>query len=229
MAALARILVVEDDPAIGPRIVSGFLREGYDAVLAADGPTGREALLAGGFDLCVLDLMLPGEDGYQLLEAWRDRCSVPVIVLTARTGLPDRLRSFEEGACDFLPKPFFMEELQARVRARLGLDTAPTPVRTVDIGPCVLDLDARRVTCNGEDRALTAHEVNLLAVLVSHPGRAFTRVQLATRALPDEGERLDRTVDSHVSHIRRKLGPRAAACIRTVRSVGYRFDPEGSG
>lgn len=228
MTASARILIVEDDPAIGPRIVAGFIREGFDAVLAADGPSGREELLAGGFDLCVLDLMLPGADGYALLEAWRDRCSVPVIVLTARTGLPDRLRSFEEGACDFLPKPFFMEELQARVRARLGLDSAPTPSRTVTVGPCVLDLDARRVTCDGQDRNLTAHEVNLLAVLVSHPGRAFTRVQLAARALPDEGMRQDRTVDSHISHLRRKLGREAAACIRTVRSVGYRFDPPGS-
>ena len=94
----SRILVVEDDIAIGPQLVAGLIREGFDAMLAADGPTGRKLAASEGFDLVVLDLMLPGEDGFSLLEAWRFRAAFPVIVLTARTGLDDRLHSFELGA-----------------------------------------------------------------------------------------------------------------------------------
>ena len=218
-----RILVVEDDPRIGPQLVAGLLKHGYDAVLAADGPSGRSLLLDEPFDLVVLDLMLPGADGFQLLEAWRSRSSVPVVVLTARTGLEDRLRSFELGAVDWLPKPFFLEELLVRIRTRLGR-TAVVARRTAALADCLVDLDARAVRREEQELPLTAHEFNVLAVLVEHPGRAFTRAQLAERALPEDGDRRDRTVDSHVSRIRRKLGPAAAERLRTVFGVGYRLD-----
>ncbi len=217
-----RILVVEDDPGIGPRLVAGLIQHGYDAVLAADGPTGRALALEDRFDLVVLDLMLPGEDGFALLEAWRGRTSVPVVVLTARTGLDDRLRSFDLGAVDYLPKPFFLEELLVRIRTRLGRRPAPER-RSVPLGTCLVDLDARAVTRDGADLGLTAHEFNVLAALVEAPGRAFTRAQLAERALPHGGERLDRTVDTHVSRVRRKLGADADA-LKTVFGVGYRLD-----
>lgn len=219
-----RILVVEDDPVIGPQVVAGLLPEGFDAVLAADGPTGRALAASERFDLVVLDLMLPGEDGFALLDAWRDRSSFPVIVLTAKTNLPDRLRSFELGAADWLPKPFFLEELVVRIRTRLGQLPAAAPRRTLELEDCVVDLDARAVTREGEVLSLTPVEFNVLAVLATNPGRAFTRVQLADRALPDGSERNDRTVDSYVYRLRRKLGPAVAARLRTLVGVGYRLD-----
>ncbi len=223
----ARILVVEDDPSIGPRIAAGLLRVGFDTVLAADGLQARTLLLQGRFSLVILDLMLPGMDGFALLEAWRDRSSVPVIVLTARTALDDRLQSFQLGAADWLPKPFFMEELITRVRVRLGRTAIAQPERVVAFGDCVLDLDARRVCRDGAVLPMTAHEVNLLVVLVTNAGRVFTRAQLAERALPAEGDRSPRTVDSHIYRIRRKLGE-AGGGIRTVFGVGYRFDAPAS-
>lgn len=219
----ARILVVEDDPGIGPKVAAGLQRAGYDATLVTTGPEARAAMARGSWDLVVLDLMLPGEDGFSLLEAWQGRSSVPVVVLTAKTALDDRLRSFKLGATDWLPKPFFMEELVARLGARLG-QTAPAPVaKQVDVGTCVLDLGSRTVIRQGQTLSLTAHEVNLLAVLAGQPGRAFTRDQLADKALPADGSRSARTVDSHISRVRNKLGP-DGALIRTVFGVGYRFD-----
>ncbi|NCG20694.1 MAG: response regulator [Rhodobacterales bacterium] len=219
----SRILVVEDDPQIGPKVAAGLQRAGYDTTLATDGPTARAAVAKHSWDLVILDLMLPGEDGFSLLTAWKDRNSVPVIVLTAQTSLDDRLRSFSLGAMDWLPKPFFMEELVARVRTRLG-HTAPKPqAHRLVIGDCELDLDRRSVFRDQVALSLTTHEINLLVVLVSHPDRAFTRDQLANRALPADGNRERRTVDSHISRIRKKLGADGER-IHTVFGVGYRYD-----
>jgi len=217
-----RILVVEDDPRIGPRVASGLTRAGFDATLAADGDVGVELGLTGDFDLIVLDLMLPGRDGFELLEAWSGRVGAPVLVLSARTALADRVASFELGAVDYLPKPFFLEELILRIRARLGV-AAPRPTRRAGFGDVDLDLDARSVTRGGQAVALTAHEFNVLAALVEARGRVLTRAQIAEAALPYEGDRLDRTVDSHVSRIRKKLGGEAARAIATVYGVGYRL------
>jgi len=219
-----RVLVGEDDPRIGAQVVSGLLREGFDATLASDGEQGRAWLLDHAFDLVVLDIMLPGADGFSLLEAWEGRTSVPVVVLTARTDLEDRLRSFALGAVDFLVKPFFLEELVARIRARLGA-RAVEPARIVALGGCEVDLDAREVRRDGASVGLTAHEFNVLATMVAARGRAFSREQLAAKALPDRGDRLDRTVDSHISRIRRKLAS-DGALLRTVFGVGYRVDAE---
>ncbi|TNE91684.1 MAG: response regulator transcription factor [Deltaproteobacteria bacterium] len=221
----ARILVVEDDPAIGPQLVAGLLREGFDASLAADGPTGRALATSESFDLVVLDLMLPGEDGFSLLEAWRFRAAFPIIVLTARTGLDDRLQSFQLGASDWLPKPFFLEELVARIRARLGLGMAVERRRVVTVADCEVDLDGRLVCRAGEDIELTAAEFAVLELLVDQPSRAFTRAQIAARALPDGGDRVERTVDTYVYRLRRKLGPTFAKQLRTIVGVGYRLDP----
>lgn len=222
MTASSRILVVEDDPRIGAQVVSGLIREGFDATLASDGDQGRTRLLGEAFDLVVLDIMLPGADGFSILETWEGRSSVPVIVLTARTDLEDRLRSFALGAVDFLVKPFYLEELVARIRARLGA-RAIEPTRVVRLGACDVDLDARDVRREGMSLGLTAHEFNVLSTLLMSRGRAFSREQLARKALPERGERLDRTVDSHISRIRRKLGD-DGALVRTVFGVGYRVD-----
>jgi DNA-binding response OmpR family regulator len=220
-----RILIVEDDPSVVQGLVRGLHKAGFSTSVAMEGNEGLTRILRETFDLVLLDLMLPERSGFDVLAAISTRTSVPLIVLTAQTDLSARLRSFEHGAVDFVPKPFFMEELVARIRARLAL-TTPAPTRQVPLADVVLDLDARRVLRGEADLGLTAHEFNILAFLRERAGRAVTRAQIAEHALPEDGERTDRTVDSHVSRIRKKLGKAAGACVRTVWGIGYTCDPD---
>ncbi len=219
-----RIFVVEDDAAIAAGLVRGLRAAGFAVELAVEGHEGARRVLAAAPDLVVLDLMLPGDSGFTVLERIRAHSSVPVVVLTARAALDDRLRCLDLGAEDFLAKPFWMEELVARIRARLRLrDSAPR--RVIGFDDVEVDLDARTVCVAGQPVAFTRHEFDLLAYLVERPSRALARLQLADAALPIEGDRDVRTVDSHVARVRRKLGPVGAARIATVWGIGYRFDP----
>lgn len=219
----ARILLIEDDRAIASSIVRGLQSAGLAVELASDGRRGGDRALSQSFDLVILDLMLPEADGFEVLERWRGRLLIPVIVLTALTELDTRLRVFGGGAVDYVSKPFWIDELVARVRARLRLPQVAPP-RRFAWDDVVVDLDARAVTLRGLPVALTSGELSILAFLVQRPGRAISRGQLAEAALPAEGDRYDRTIDSHVARIRRKLGPVAAARIATVWGIGYRFD-----
>ncbi|NOJ81631.1 response regulator transcription factor [Myxococcus xanthus] len=221
----ARILVVEDDAPIAAGIVRGLKLAGFQVVLATDGVLALEMAEREHPDLVVLDLNLPGQDGFELLEAWRFRLRVPVIVLTARQELEARLRSFGLGAVDYLPKPFWMEELVARIRARLLLQEE-RPRRVLRWDDVSLDLDAREASREGTGALpFTRHEFDVLAYLAERPGRALTRAQIAQHALPPSEERDDRTVDSHIARIRKKLGP-AGARIQTSWGIGYRFIPD---
>lgn len=224
-AARPRLLVVEDDPSIASELVRGLKQAGFEVALAGTGELAVQTAERERVDLVVLDVNLPDRTGFDVLDAWRSRRTLPVIVLTARTELRDRLRAFDLGAVDYLAKPFWMEELVARIRSRLRLadNRDPRQVRWDDV---ICDLDGRVVhRADGSDVGLTAHEFNVLALLLERRGRALTRDQIATHALPLEGDRQDRTVDSHVSHLRRKLGA-AGSRIRTVWGIGYRFDLE---
>lgn len=226
-ADAVRILLIEDDRAIAGGIVRGLKAAGFTVELAVDGQRGAELLQTGSFELVILDLMLPGVDGFELLERAKDRALPPVIVLTALTDLDARLRVFGRGAVDYLAKPFWLEELVARIRARLRLPEA-APRRRREWDDTVLDLDARTVTVQGSPIALTSAELAILIFLVERPGRAISRAQLAELALPADGDRFDRTIDSHVARIRRKLGL-GGARIATVWGIGYRFDaPESA-
>ena len=219
------ILVVEDDSGVAQGLVRGLKQAGFRTSLEMSGDRGLERILTGEFDLVLLDLMLPKRTGFEVLDAMRARASVPVIVLSALTDLPSRLKSFQTGAVDFVPKPFFMEELVARVRSRLDLGQAEAR-RELALADTVLDLDARVARRGGEDLGLTGFEFNVLALLRQRAGRAQTRAQIAEDALSEEGDSSDRTVDSHISRIRKKLGPTAAQRIRTVWGIGYRCDVE---
>jgi len=216
-------LLIEDDPGISSSVVRGLKRTGYSVELCTDGARGAARLLDGRFDLVNLDLMLPERDGFEVMAAWRDRTSVPIIVLTARSDLPARLRSFDLGAADWMSKPFFMEELLARIRTRLGAPLERS-ARQICWADAVLDLDRRVVERRGERVGLTSHEFNLLSTLTQHAGRVLSRRQLGDAALPLNGDRHDRTVNSHIARIRRKLGG-AGDAILTVRGVGYCFEP----
>ena len=217
-----QILVVEDDPGIASGLVQGLKAAGFAVELCVDGEAGATRLLAGGFDFVILDLMLPERDGFELLELWQSRASVPILVLTARTDLGSRLRSFELGAIDWMSKPFFMEELLARIRTRLEPSPAK-PNRTISWADTEIDLDRRVARVGGDDACLTAHEFNLLAVLIQRPGRVLSRCQLGEAALPMDGDRSDRTINSHIARIRKKLGP-AGQALQTVRGAGYCFE-----
>lgn len=220
-----RILVVEDDLKIVQGLVSGLHRAGFDVTVAMDGDEGAALVLSGQFEAVVLDLMLPGRSGFEILESLSGRASLPVLVLSARTELDARLRSFQLGAVDYLPKPFFIEELVARLRSRLAL-RADGPRRVIEVGGVSVDLDARIASRGGEDLGLTAVEFNVLAWLVARPGRAVSRQQLADNTLPEDSNPSHRTVDSHVSRVRRKLGDEGSQ-IDTVWGIGYRFTPAG--
>jgi len=222
MTSAGRILVIEDDHAIAEGILRGLKSAGFSVELARNGKRGAQLLRDHSFDLVVLDLMLPETDGFELLEEWRQQSGPPVIVLTALTDLVARLRVFDSGAVDYLPKPFWIEELVARIRTRLQLGQVTAPRRIV-WDDTVLDLDARTVTVEGTAVSLTSAELGILTFLVERPGRAISRSQLAEAAMSQDGERFDRTIDSHVARIRRKLG-RSAARIVTVWGIGYRFD-----
>lgn len=225
MESRGPILVVEDDPPIAAGLVRGLKRAGFQVSLATDGDMALQASEKERPALVVLDLNLPGPDGFALLEAWRSRLRVPVIVLTARQELEARLRSFGLGAADYLAKPFWMEELIARIQARLHVPKE-SERKVLRWGDVTLDLDARTVSRQGVGAlAFTRHEMDVLLYLVERPGRALTRAQIAEHALPANEERDDRTVDSHVARIRKKLGP-AGAHLKTAWGIGYRFDPE---
>jgi two-component system, OmpR family, response regulator len=220
---LVRVLVVEDDASTAAGIVRGLRGAGLDVELSTDGTDGARRILSEKYDVVVLDLMLPGKSGFDVLEQIRHRAPLPVIVLTARTDLPDRLRAFELGAADFVAKPFWIEELVARIRSRLRLGEE-LPKRVVRWQGVALDLDARTATVGGRSAALTPTEFAVLVFLVERQGRAVSRAVLAEQALASLEEPDARTVDSHVARLRRKLGAGAAA-IATVWGIGYRFEP----
>ncbi|WP_257463364.1 response regulator transcription factor [Archangium lipolyticum] len=218
------ILVVEDDPPIAAGLVRGLKLAGFQVTLATDGRLALEAAERERPVLVVLDLNLPERDGFELLEAWRTRLRVPIIVLTARQELEARLRSFGLGAADYLSKPFWMEELVARIRARLRLvDEGPRRVLRWD--DITLDLEARVVSREGlGPLSFTRHEFDVLLYLAERPGRSLTREQIGTQALPANEDRDERTVDSHIARIRKKLGP-AGGRLKTAWGIGYRFEP----
>lgn len=220
-----RVLVVEDDAATAAGIVRGLRAAGFAVELATSGSEGARLALGAQHDVLVLDLLLPDRSGFEVLELLQGRTAVPTIVLTARTELDDRLRCFGLGAADFVAKPFFIEELIARIKSRLRVRES-APNRAVRWADAVLDLDARTAAVGGAQVALTRNELDILAYLVDRPGRAVSRQQLAERALDPQAERDARTVDTHVARLRRKLGAAAGAAIVTVWGIGYRFDGE---
>ena len=174
----AEILVIEDDRAIASSIVRGLRNAGFTVELASDGRRGVELALSRSFALIILDLMLPEVDGFEALALWRGRLTSPVIVLTALTELDTRLRVFSGGAVDYVSKPFWIDELVARVRARLRLPQM-APLRRSVWDDVVVDLDARTVSVHGAPVAMTSAELSILAFLIERPGRAVSRGQLA--------------------------------------------------
>jgi len=222
-----RILVVEDDPKTTATIKL-YLDHARCEVLTAD--TGKKALESARKDrpdLLILDLNLPELDGIEVCRALRRESAVPIIMLTARTTLDDRLHGLDVGADDYLAKPFSPRELMARIKAVLRrsapeADRGPATLRMKDLA---IDFQSHEVTLKGKIVPLTPREFKILAALASSPGRVFTRAQLAEKAFGAEYSASDRTLDAHIMNLRKKIEPdrNSPTRIVTVFGVGYRF------
>jgi DNA-binding response OmpR family regulator len=224
MTAMTRVLLAEDDASIAEPLARALRREGYDVDVRSDGP-GALAGAGEGVDLVVLDLGLPGMDGLDVCRELRARGSeVPVLVLTARADEVDTVVGLDAGADDYVTKPFRLAELLARARALLrrgGHDPEPPPSARVRI-----DAEARQAFLDDEELQLTAKEFDLLRVLVREAGRVVPREQLMREIWDADWYGSTKTLDMHVSWLRRKLGDEAGQprFIATVRGVGFRFE-----
>ena len=213
-----RILIVEDDRLLGDGLCQGLRALGFSADWLGDGAAADAALAAGDFDLIVLDLGLPGRDGLHWLRRWRQREQrVPVLILTARGELDERIAGLDAGADDYLVKPVQLAELAARLRALLRRSHArPEPVWTH--GALRFETDSRRVTWHGRPVELAPREVALLELLLASPQRVLSRATLQQRLYRFEQDIDSNALEVHVHHLRRKLHP---SIVRTVRGVGY--------
>jgi DNA-binding response OmpR family regulator len=212
-----RLLIVEDDTKLVRALKIGLEREGYAVDASEDGDEALVMAEATDYDAIVLDLMLPGLDGFSVCEALRRGGRwMPVLMLTARTGVADRIRGLDAGADDYLVKPFDFGELLARLRALLRRGPVERPA-IVSIGDLVIDSDTRVVTRAGEEIELTAREYDVLAFLARQPGRVVSRSELLEQIWEDS-DGSPNVIDVYVGYLRKKLG---RTLIRTVRGSGF--------
>jgi two-component system response regulator QseB len=213
-----RLLLVEDDSMIGEAARQGLRQDGHTVDWVRDGPQAEAAVAGSEYDLVLLDLGLPRRDGLAVLKGWRSRGrKVPVLIITARDAVSDRIVGLDAGADDYLVKPFDLDELSARVRAVLRRRSGRAE-SVVRVGDLEIDSSARRVKWKGREVALSAREYALLEALADRPGAYLTRAQLEERLYGWDEEVASNTVEVHIHGLRRKLDPDA---IRNVRGLGY--------
>lgn len=226
-----RILVVDDDKDI-VRLVRGYLSQsGFEVLAAHDGESALHMIRSERPDLVVLDLMLPGRDGYAITSTVRSEpqlSSLPIIMLTARVDDTDKIVGLELGADDYITKPFNPREVVARVRSvlrRANGNIEENRAEVLQAGALLMDVGRHEVMQNGQPIDLTLTEFNLLHTLMAHPGHAFTRAELVEGVMGYDFEGSERTLDSHIKNLRRKIepDPKQPIYIQTVYGVGYRF------
>jgi two-component system response regulator CpxR len=217
------VLLIDDDVELCDLMREFFAGQGIRLEDAHDGRRGLARALGGRHDLLLLDVMMPGLDGFEVLRQVRRQSQVPVIMLTARTAQKDRIAGLDAGADDYLPKPFGPHELLARIRAvlRRAGRMGKLP-ETIEVGGIQVVPSAREVVCGGEPVALTTIEFDVLEFLMRAAGRIVSRDELTAALYRRRASPFDRALDVHISNLRKKLGPRGAL-IRTVRGVGYLF------
>lgn len=216
-----KILVIEDDPVITEFLHMGLKYEGYEVTSRSTGKAGLEVLRQTTFDLVILGIMLPDIDGFDVCRRIRTYgLDVPILMLTVKKEISDRVKGLDSGADDYLTKPFSFDELVARIRALLRRSGKARENKKLRAGSIVLDIESREVTRNGRRIDLTPTEFGLLELFIRHPHRAFPRETLLNRVLGYNYDWGTNVIDVHVSHLRRKLGdpPRL---IRTINAVGY--------
>ena len=218
-----RILLAEDETRIASFVEKGLRANGFTPTVVDDGASALGHALSGDFDLLVLDIGLPGMDGFTVLRRLREsRGSIPGIILTARDSVTDTVAGLEGGADDYMPKPFRFDELLARIRLRLRSDRAPE-VTVLQQGPLSLDLRTRRASVDGKVVDLSAREFALTEVFLRNPGQVLSREQLLSHVWGYDFDPSSNVVDVYVRYLRKKLG---AGRIQTVRGMGYRLTAE---
>ncbi|VAW18157.1 Two-component system response regulator QseB [hydrothermal vent metagenome] len=216
-----RLLVVEDDPDLNRQLKASLSDAGYVVDVASDGEEGHFLGDTEPYDAVILDLGLPQLDGVTVLERWRrDGKTMPVLILTARDRWSDKVAGFDAGADDYVPKPFHMEEVLARIRALLRR-AAGQATSEFECGPLIVDTRSARVTVDGNAIKLTSLEYRLLAYLAHHKGRVVSRTELVEHLYDQDFDRDSNTVEVFVGRIRKKLG---LNLIETVRGLGYCLD-----
>jgi DNA-binding response OmpR family regulator len=220
---VGRILIAEDEERIALFIERGLKASGHETEVVSDGASALKLARSGRFDLLLLDLGLPVQDGLEVLHALREQgMSIPVVVLTARSGVREVVRGLEGGADDYITKPFSFEELLVRVRARLQREPPGTqPV--IRVGDAELNLRSRTITVDGQTAELSTREFGLAEMFFRHPGHVLSREQLLSRVWGYGFDPGSNVVDVYVGYLRKKLGKER---IVNVRAMGYRFEPE---
>jgi DNA-binding response OmpR family regulator len=218
---MSRILIVEDEERIASFLEKGLRANGFATTVAIDGGKGAALARTGRYDLLILDIGLPGIDGFQVLRELREAGSaLPVVILTARDSVQDTVAGLEGGADDYITKPFRFEELLARVRVRLRGDHAPEET-VLKAGTAALDLRTRRLSVDGVDSDLSAREFALAEMFFRHPGQVLSREQLLSQVWGYDFDPRSNVVDVYVGYLRKKLGK---ARIASVRGMGYRLE-----
>ncbi|WP_035601301.1 response regulator transcription factor [Haloferula sp. BvORR071] len=212
-----RLLVIEDDPLLRHSLTEGLREEQYAVDAAADGPEGLAKASESGYDAIILDGMLPGFDGWELLLRLRREKTTPVLMLTARDAIPDRIRGLDAGADDYLTKPFDFEELLARLRALIRRSSGGS-TSTIEVSDITIDIAAKLVRQDGETVPLTPREYRLVEYLALHRGCVVSRTELYEHLFDENEDSLSNLLDVHVSNVRKKLG---ASFISTRRGHGY--------
>lgn len=217
-----RLLIVDDDAELSALIQEFLDREGFSVEFALDGLSGLDLAEKGNYDLVVLDVMLPGLDGFQILKRLRLSSRVPVLMLTARGEDVDRIVGLELGADDYLPKPFNPRELVARIRAILRRTEARAKRGRIEVNGVMLDPGTRAVTRDGKPVDVTTLEFDILEQLMRNAGHPVSRDGLMESLYNRKATPFDRSIDMHVSHLRKKLEG-ASPLIKTIRGAGYQF------
>jgi two-component system, OmpR family, response regulator len=219
---MSRILIVEDEERISSFVAKGLRAEGFTPTVVADGTTGLDYALTGEFDLMILDIGLPGLNGFDILaRVSAERPALPVIVLTARDSVLDTVTALEGGAADYMSKPFRFGELLARVRLRLRAPGVAAPDDVLEAAGVRLDLRTRRASAGDREVELSAREFALAEVLMRNRGLVLSREQLLSQVWGYDFDPGSNIVDVYVGYLRKKLG---ADLVTTVRGVGYRVD-----
>ena len=225
-----RILVIEDEPTIIEFLRTGLGYEGYQVAIAPDGRTGFDLATSETFDLIILDLMLPDMDGFDICRKLRERGDeTPIIMLTARQEIADRVRGLDLGADDYITKPFSFDELVARIRALLRRQGQHPEQAVLHVGDLTINTETREVSRAGEPITLTPIEFALLELFMRHPRRVFTRETLLNRVWGYDYAGDANVVDVHISHLREKIHDKPPRLIQTLYGVGYALHPEDEG
>ena len=222
------VLLIDDDLELGELLKEYLAMEGFELTAVQDGKTGPEQALSGNYSLILLDVMLPKLNGFEVLKELRRKSSIPVIMLTARGESVDRVLGLEHGADDYIPKPYHHHELMARIKAlfrRIDMSSDPQAAASqlLEVGELVLNPATRSATRSGEELPLTGAEFGVLQCLMEHVGELVDKDTLSLAALGRQLMAYDRSIDMHVSNLRKKLGKRPddSDWIKTVRSRGY--------